>query len=161
MAEVMAPTPNTSQVHRNVFPMQSGGNDPDQPYILLIDGPGSGPRITANQLTRLGCAVCHVAAEQAIEFSNQRYHAVVINGDLSDLHSSTFVREVRNLDKRHGSRTPILALPAAESYSRRRYLADSDVDEILGQSIAPDELRETLMLWLPPSGEGSLPSRAA
>src|SRR5688500_16828206 len=140
MARAMAPTPNS--MVENTFPaaVDSEQDDHRQPYILLIDGPGAGPRVTAHQLTRMGCAVCHVAAEQASDFASNQYHAVVINGDLSDLHSSSFVRTLRHTDRTNGWRTPILAVPGAENYARRRYLTDIDVDEILGAAITPEEL---------------------
>ena len=106
--------------------------------------------VAKSMLEELGCKVDVVSdGEQAAElFEKNRYHLVFMDCQMPVLDGYRATQRLREIEKRRGTRTPVVAMTAHALAGDREKCVEAGMDDYVAKPISPEVLAEVLGKWV-------------
>ena len=120
--------------------------------ILVAEDNKVNQRIIVRMLQNLGAQVDlaengRVALEK---FQTAQYDLILLDCHMPEMDGYEAAVQIRNLEERfHRHRTPVVAFTASVITNEIEHCLASGMDGVLGKPILPEDLRKTLLQWMP------------
>jgi signal transduction histidine kinase/DNA-binding response OmpR family regulator len=125
--------------------------------ILLAEDDALNREVAGDLLARVGCSVdIAVDGLEAVEKARaHHYDLILMDIQMPRLDGISAIREIRQLPA--CARTPIIAVTANVTVENRENCLSYGGSDFLSKPLDPDTLYASLLRWLPPAAEVSLP----
>jgi CheY-like chemotaxis protein len=122
-----------------------------KPRVLLVEDNPLQSRISQVYTEKLGVEVDAVThSYQALEaFSRNNYALILVDWRLPDLDGLETTSRIREIDRKNGKHTPIVALTARALDGDREKCLAAGMDDYLSKPFTAAQLKEVIKRWIP------------